>query len=185
MPGKRLTMLTIEHLTADQAVVALDDLVELLQDTVASGAAVGFLPPLSAGAAREYWEGVIADVGHGTRVLLAARDGGTVIGSAQLELASKPNGRHRAEVQKFMVHTRARGQGIGRRMLEALEDAARAAERTLLVLDTRQGDVAEGLYARHGYIRAGAIPQYARSADGTLHTTVLFYRLLEQIHTEG
>ena len=48
-----------------------------------------------------------------------------------------------------------------------------------LVLDTRQGDVAERLYLKQGYIRAGSIPQYARSADGTLHTTVFFYRLLE------
>ena len=172
-------MVTIEQLTAEQAAAALDDLVDLLQDTVAGGAAVGFLPPLAVGAACEYWQGVIADVGYGGRVLLAARDGGPVIGSVQLELASKPNGRHRAEVQKLMVHRQARGQGIGRRLLEAVDDRARAAGRTLLVLDTRQGDVAEGLYERHGYVRAGAIPSYAFSADGTLHTTVLFYRLLE------
>ena len=78
-----------------------------------------------------------------------------------------------------MVHTRARGQGTGRRLMEAIEAAARAAGRTLLVLDTRQGDVAERLYARHGYIHAGVIPNYARSAEGTLDATVFFYRLLE------
>ena len=78
-----------------------------------------------------------------------------------------------------------RGQGIGRRLMEAVEAAAREAGRTLLVLDTRQGDVAEGLYARHGYVRAGAIPMYARSADGTLDATVIFYRLLEQLQTES
>jgi GNAT superfamily N-acetyltransferase len=175
-----LRMLTIEQLTPDQALTMLDDLVELLQDTVASGASVGFLPPLGAVAAREYWEGVLADIGRGARVLLVARDGGRIVGTVQLELALKPNASHRAEVQKLMVHTRARGQGFGRRLMAAVEDIARQAGRTLLVLDTQQGQVAEQLYARHGYTRAGAIPEYARSADGTLHTTVLFYRLLEQ-----
>jgi acetyltransferase len=172
-------MLTIEQLTADQAIAARDDLVELLQDSVASGASVGFLPPLDTGAARDYWEGLLADIGNGARVLLVARDKGHVIGSIQLELASKANAIHRAEVQKLMVHTRARRQGIGRLLLEAVEAAARAAGRTLLVLDTRQGDVAEGVYARHGYTHAGVIPNYARSAEGTLDATVFFYRLLE------
>jgi hypothetical protein len=46
-------MLTIEQLTAEQVATALDDLVELLQDAVASGASVGF-PPLAAGPARQY-----------------------------------------------------------------------------------------------------------------------------------
>ena len=173
-------MVTIEQLTVEQAVAALDDLVELLQDGVASGASIGFLPPLAAGAAREYWESVIADVGGGARVLLVAREGERVIGSVQLELASKANARHRAEVQKLMVHTQARGQGTGRRLMEAVEAVARAAGRMLLVLDTRQGDVAERLYARHGYTRAGVIPHYARSVDGTLDATVYFYRLLDE-----
>jgi ribosomal protein S18 acetylase RimI-like enzyme len=172
-------MLTIEQLDAEQATAALDDLVELLQDAVASGASIGFLPPLAADDARDYWQSVLADIGSGARVLLAARDGGRMIGTVQLELAAKPNARHRAEVQKLMVHTGARGQGIGRRLMEALEDPARAAGRTLLVLDTRQGDVAERLYERHGYIRAGAIPKFALSAEGTLDATVFFYRLLE------
>jgi ribosomal protein S18 acetylase RimI-like enzyme len=172
-------MLTIEQLTAGQAAAALDELVELLQDAVASGASVGFLPPLSSAEARDYWGVVCAAVGHGARMLLVARQGRQVIGSVQLELPAKPNASHRAEVQKLLVHTRARRQGIGRRLMEEVEAAALQAGRTLLVLDTRQGDAAERLYARHGYTRAGAIPQYAQSADGTLHTTVFFYRVLE------
>jgi len=35
-----------------------------------------------------------------------------------------------------------------------------------------------GVLREMGYTRAGIIPQYARSADGMLHETVLFYRLL-------
>jgi hypothetical protein len=63
--------------------------------------------------------------------------------------------------------------------MDAVESAAREAGRTLLVLDTRQGDIAEELYLSLGYTLAGVIPQYARSANGELHATSLFYKLLE------
>ena len=46
------------------------------------------------------------------------------------------------------------------------------------MLDTRQGDPAEALYASLGWVRAGVIPDYARSADGSLHATVIYYKLL-------
>ena len=46
------------------------------------------------------------------------------------------------------------------------------------MLDTEQGSVAERLYEKCGYTRAGVIPRYARSADGSLISTVVFYKLL-------
>ena len=114
-----------------------------------------------------------------TRILLAAIDSIGLIGSVQLDLATMPNARHRAEVMKLMVHRRARHQGVGQVLLRALEDEARAAGRQLLVLDTRVGDAAERLYAKMGYARAGIIPRYARSSSGTLDGTVFMYRWLE------
>lgn len=170
----------IEQLSAAQATLALDDLVELLRDSVDGGASVGFLPPLDRGEARRYWADVIAEVEHGARVLLVAHEGGRVVGSAQLGLASKANARHRAEVQKLLVHSQWRGRGLGRALLSALEQAARRERRTLLVLDTRQGDVAEQLYLTHGYIRVGVIPHYARNGKGGLDPTVFYYRVLPE-----
>ncbi len=102
------------------------------------------------------------------------------MGSVQLALATRGNGLHRAEVQKLIVHRQARHQGIGRALMAALEDTAWQEGRWLLVLDTRQGDAAEQLYEKIGYVRSGTIPQYARSADGSLHTTVFFYKLLDE-----
>ena len=171
-------MITIEELTAGQASTILPDLVELLRDSVAGGASVGFLPPLEIDEARAYWSGVIADMAGGALLLLIARQEGSVAGTIQLALAQKPNARHRAEVQKLMVHTHARRQGIGQALLAAADDAARQTGRTLLVLDTRAGDPSEQLYLKHGYTRVGAIPQYARSTNGELHATAIFYRLL-------
>lgn len=173
-------MAYIETLTAVAARDALNDLAQLLQDAVASGASLGFLAPLDDRAVRSYWQGVIAKIEQGTRLLLVARAAdGLLVGAAQLDMETMPNGTHRAEVQKVCVLRSARGRGIGRQLMEAIETAARAAGRTLLVLDTRQGDVAERLYRRLGYVEVGEIPGYARSSSGALAATVFFYCTLE------
>ena len=171
-------MNVIERLTQAQARAALPELMALLQTVVGGGAAMGFLPPVSETEARAYWEDVVAELDPPKRILLAARAEGRLVGSAQLELAQKLNGRHRAEVQKVMVHQSARRQGLGRALMQAVEAAARELGRSLLVLDTREGDVAEQLYRSLGYIESGRIPYFARGADGSLHTTIVFYRWL-------
>jgi ribosomal protein S18 acetylase RimI-like enzyme len=169
---------TIERLDAAQTAEALPELVCLFQDAVASGASIGFLPPLSTEEAEHYWQKVLAEVRGATRVLLVARRADELAGSVQLDLAQQRNAAHRAEVQKLMVHRASRRQGLGRALMQAAESVAHALGRTLLVLDTRQGDPAEQLYRSLGYVRAGEIPNYARSADGSLHTTIIFYREL-------
>jgi hypothetical protein len=50
-------------------------------------------------------------------------------------------------------------------------------EISLLVLDTRSGDVASDLYLSLGWQIAGTIPCYARSIDNTLHTTTFMYKI--------
>ena len=172
-------MTTVERITAEQARPELDELIELLRDSVDNGASVGFLPPLGDPVARAYWEEVVEEAARGTKILLVARQGDGVVGTVQLAHATKPNALHRAEVQKLLVHTRARRQGIGEMLMAAVEAAAREAGRTLLVLDTRQGDPSERLYLKCGYARAGVIPHYARNERGGLDPTVLFYKLLD------
>jgi hypothetical protein len=61
-----------------------------------------------------------------------------------------------------------------------LESTARRLGRTLLVMDTRQGGEAEKMCESLGYVRYGEVPGYARSGDGRLHTTVFFYRQLDE-----
>lgn len=169
----------ISRLTAPEARGQLPHLAALLQDALLSGASVGFLPPLPTQDALAYWEEVIAALSGQDRLLLIAQADGGLAGTVQLHLASTPNGLHRAEVAKLMVDTRHRRQGIGRALMLAVEAEARHAGRTTLVLDTRLGDPSEQLYLSLGYARAGAIPEYARSADGSLHTTVFMYKLLK------
>ncbi len=157
-------------------------LVVLLQDVVDGGASVGFLPPLSAEEAAAYWESVAAAIKSDGRRLWIARDAaGGIVGTVQLDLERRANGNHRAEVTKLMVLTSARRRGVGRMLMEAAEAEARRLGRTTLVLDTRQGDPSEVLYRGMGWQPAGVIPRYARSADGTLHATAFYYKLLDPL----
>jgi len=82
----------IVALDADTARRSLPELIALLRDAVAGGASIGFLPPLAAHEAATYWDGVLADLATGKRLLIAAVEHGRVIGSVQLELAGRANG---------------------------------------------------------------------------------------------
>jgi acetyltransferase len=175
---ERGAMYTLETIIPEQGQVILSELVTLLQDAVASSASIGFLPPLSEEGAREYWTSVLEDIAQKKRVLLIAHRTGQVVGAVQLELATKANAQHRAEVQKLFVLQDERRRGIGRLLMEAIEPIAREYGRSLLVLDTRLGDNAERLYRKLGYVEAGIIPYYAQNATGTLDAPVIFYKLL-------
>ena len=169
----------VEPLTHAQAPSCRAGFVELLRDVVDGGASVGFLPPLAETEAAAYWDSVAGALNGGGRRLWIARGAdGAIIGTVQLDLAGQVNGRHRAEVMKLMVHSGARQRGIGQALMEAAEAEARRLGRSTLVLDTRQGDPSEKLYRKLGWQLGGAIPLYARSADGTLHTTAFYYKPL-------
>lgn len=156
---------------------SLRDLCHLLQDAVHGGASVGFLAPLGDETAVHYWQHVFDYLSDG-RCLWVAESDGQIIGSVQLELCGKENGRHRAEVQKLLVHSAFRGRGVSTLLMRAAEECARADGRTLLVLDTQAGSVAEAVYRHLGWQPAGQIPDYATTPNGVLHATVYFYKQL-------
>ena len=169
-------MITLTHYSRLDD-VQLGALAQLLQDVVHGGASVGFLAPLSAEEALAYWQGVADELGPLLHCWLAERDG-QLLGTVQLACCGKANGRHRGEIQKLMVHSSARGQGIARLLMQAAETAAHAAGCRTLVLDTASQSVAASLYPKLGWVHAGDIPDFAASPDGTLHTTRYFYKLL-------
>ena len=163
----------IERLGARSA-AAVRGLADLLVDVVNDGASIGFLPPLSVADAERYWRALAKN----EVILFVARRDDAIVGTVHLRLATLPNARHRGEVAKLMVRRDARRHGVARSLMAAAEDAAAAAGRTLLVLDTREGDAANELYRSLGYVEAGRIPKYARNPDGTLATTVVYYKAL-------
>jgi acetyltransferase len=149
----------------------------LVRDAVESGGSIGFVLPLTDSVLAEYAEQVAADVDDGSRIVLLAFDGGEVVGMVQLGLVKWPNGRHRADLQKLIVHTAARRRGVGRALMDAVERVAVEHGRTLLVLDTAGGG-AEELYRSSGWVEIGAVPRYAGLPDGTLVATTIFAKEL-------
>ena len=170
-----------EPLVIRRAASTLDEaeaLADMLLDCVEGGASIGFMDPLPRARAVAFWEGVLALAARGERLVLVAEDAdsGFLVGTVQLVLAMPDNQPHRADVAKMMVHRRARRRGVGAALLQAIEGEARAAGRTLLVLDTVTGSPAERLYVRHGWPRCGDIPGYALFPRGGLCSTTVFYR---------
>ncbi len=169
----------IRRLDAAGARALIDGLAAVLADCVAGGASVNYMAPFSHDAARHAFEGMITDVEHGRRLLLAAFLEGVVVGSVQVVLALPPNQPHRAEIAKLLVSRSARKQGIAQSLMERAETEARAAGKTLLVLDTVTGGDAERLYTRLGWTGVGVIPGFALFPDGRPCATTFFYKRLE------
>lgn len=169
---------TIERLALPASPEDIASLGDLLSDAVNSGSAVSFLAPLEHETATTWWRDQLHSADPNS-IFMVARDGGEIVGTVQLHASWAPNQPHRADIAKLIVHRRARGNGIGKKLMEAIEQEAEQMGYTLLVLDTRRGCEAESLYRKLNWIEAGAIPNFALNADGSgYHDTVIFYKQL-------
>jgi ribosomal protein S18 acetylase RimI-like enzyme len=156
----------------------LDGLADVLRDCVDGGASVSYMAPFSQAEARRAFEGFAEDVERGQRLVLAAFDGETIVGTVQVVFAWPPNQPHRADIAKLLVRRSARRRGVAQLLMARAEEEALAEGKTLLVLDTVTGDDAERLYERMGYQRVGVIPNYALYPDGRPCATTFFYKHL-------
>ncbi|MER7969721.1 GNAT family N-acetyltransferase [Streptomyces sp. NPDC096080] len=157
----------------------VETLADLLVDTVDGGASVGFLAPLDHATALAWWRERAEGVAAGRlAVWVAEDDGHRVLGTVGLDFPGRPNGVHRAEVVKLMVHRDARGRGLGRTLLAAAEESAASTGITLLHLDTETESPAERFYDAAGWTRAGVVPDYAAAPDGVLRPTSIYYKRL-------
>lgn len=155
----------------------INELADVLIDSVEGGASVSFMRPLPRERAVAFWRGVAQGVAAGERALLVAEDAQGICGTVHLVLGQPENQPHRAELSKMLVHRRARCQGAGAALLQAAEATARDCGKSLLVLDTAS-DEAERLYERQGWTRVGVIPGYALLPEGGLCATTVYYRNL-------
>lgn len=155
-----------------------DALVDLLLDAVEHGSSVGFVLPLSRAEAGQYWDGLRPSIAAGSRLLWIACDAAGVTGTVQLELATKKNGLNRGEVQKLLVHTRARRGGVATALMRTVESHALAQDRGLLYLDTEAGSDAEHFYRALGYTCIGGLPDYACSPGGEWRANAIYYKTL-------
>ena len=88
----------------------MEELSKLLKMVVNDGASIGFA---STGTKRR--NKVLA---NSIMILYVAKINNEVAGSIQLQLVTKPNGIHRAEICKLMTHPNFRRNGIGRSLMQ-------------------------------------------------------------------
>jgi len=160
---------------------ATDDVVQglaaLLFDAVEDNAGISFMAGLGLDEAAAWWQKTLSSASP-KAVFLVARDEHGMVGTVQLQPAWPPNQPHRADVAKLIVHRRARGRGIARALMQALERHARDQRLTLLLLDTCKGGAAERLYESLDWVRVGEVPRFALNPDGSPCDTVFFYKEL-------
>lgn len=175
-------MPTISELDAGGLLAHAGELADVLRACVLAGASVGFELPFPHEESRAFWLGLHGALERGERRMFVVRgDDGCIDATLQLVLAGMPNGRHRAELSKMLVHPRARRRGLAQALVMHAEAVAHALGRTLIVLDTCTGEPAEGMYLKLGYERCGEIPQYATMPDGRLGATTFMYKLLPRV----
>jgi GNAT superfamily N-acetyltransferase len=178
-------MTEIVPVSGPELVTYADELAALVVEAVEGGASVGFLAPLDRAAAAIWWRERAAAVEAGSHRVWIARDDERVAGTIGLVKALLPNARHRAEVAKLIVRPSARGRGVGRALLAAVEEWAAAEGLTLLVLDTETESIAERLYRSAGWTPCGSIPRYAADPSGVLKATTFYYKALGRPGASG
>jgi GNAT superfamily N-acetyltransferase len=171
--------ITVRRVGVNEAATCIEALADVLLDCVEGGASVSFMWPLSREKAQAFWRKVVEGVTDNERILLIAETAsGDIVGTVQVIIAMPDNQPHRADIAKMLVHRKARRRGIAQRLMQAADDAAREAGKTVLVLDTVTGGDAERLYQRAGWQRVGDIPSYALMPNGELCSTTYYHKQL-------
>jgi GNAT superfamily N-acetyltransferase len=100
-------------------------------------------------------------------LLVARSDAGDALGMAALNIPT-------AELKRMFVSPAARGTGLGRALLEAVESAARAHGIQSLRLETGEPQVAAiALYERAGYVRIPPFGEYVHDPTSICMEKVL------------
>jgi len=131
----------------------------VLRAVVAAGGAIGYLTPPDRSTTDAWLGGVLHAVRAGDAALAVAQvDGRAEAIGCWTRLRGEPF-THSAEIQKVMAHPDARGHGLGRRIVAALIDRARAAGLETLLLSARGNNHgAIELYEEFGFVVHGRVP---------------------------
>jgi GNAT superfamily N-acetyltransferase len=171
----------IKAITPDEVAALVPRLADLLKDAVDHGAGVNFMAGVTLRETASYWERQLPGFRSGDRAWLVAERDGVIIGTVMCLFAQQPNQPFRAEISKMLVHSAHRRLGVGAMLMSAIEAAALAAGRTLLVLDTVTGSAGDRLYRRMGWTCFGVVPGYAFLPDGTPEAASFFYKQLQPV----
>jgi ribosomal protein S18 acetylase RimI-like enzyme len=155
----------------------LADLCEATEAAIAEGGGFGWVRTPPRDALEKYWQGVLLVPG---RTLFIGRLDGVVCGSSQLVRPPRNNEAQAfsAQLTSLFVAPWARGHGLARGLLAAVEQAALRQGVAILNLDVRATQTAAiRLYDAIGYVRWGTHPAYAR-VEGRIVEGHSYYKRL-------
>ena len=153
----------------------MPELARLHAQAMAAGMALGAAPGVDLPTLELSHRAALAEPG---RIVLVAERDGEVVGMAHLVPSSAANAAHRAEVQRVAVAETARGTGVGRALMRAVEQAALGQGLTLLWLTTHDATDACAFYEAVGYAKLGVMPGYSVRPDGTPAPAAFYFKEL-------
>lgn len=159
----------------------VDQITELLATLVAGGAALGWVDPPDRAEVAELVSALAEAVGSGDAAVSIARgtdSTGTegILGFAYWTRYTRPTHRPHVDVEKVAVDPRTQGQGIGRKLMNALITSAREVGVEVITLDLRGDNTAAiRLYESLGFDRYGLLSDFV--AVGQARYDKLLYNL--------
>ncbi|KAK0627506.1 hypothetical protein B0T14DRAFT_563309 [Immersiella caudata] len=144
-----------------------------------------FLPPLTNEKLLPWWRERIAEANQGSRVIVLLLPetvpgkkamGTDLRGLAMFKLSDVETGTFRGRIDAVLVNQKHRRQGGARALVTALEYEAAKRGRTLLLVDTETGSVAEAAFKKFGYVEVGKIPAYSRALPNGKKGETFFYK---------
>lgn len=160
----------------------LAELVQATEDAIREGIGFNWVVPPGKDVLETYWKGVLVVP---ERVLFVGRLDGTLAASAQLIKPgpSKETMSFSASIEAHFVAPWARGHGLAKLLIEAVEREARSQGFSVLKLSVRQTqDAAIKLYEESGYRHWGTLPYY-EIESAQMIAGRFYYKNLEPIST--
>lgn len=155
----------------------LADLCEATEAAIQEGGGFGWVKVPRRDTVEKYWQGALLVPG---RTVFVARLDGVICGSVQLVRPPRNNEAQEfsAQVMSAFIVPWARGHGLARRLVMAVEDHAAANGIEILNLDIRETqEIAISLFESLDYLRWGSHPAYARIA-GVIVKGYYYYKRL-------
>lgn len=140
----------------------------LIAQMVEEGAALGWIEVPSRAEVGELLADLVLAGEKNDAALVVLRNGpaGEPLGFAYWTRRELETERPHADVGRIAISSRARGGGLGRRLVEKLVDTADAAGIEVLTLDVRGNNhAAMALYERVGFVEYGRLADYIAIAD--------------------
>jgi ribosomal protein S18 acetylase RimI-like enzyme len=136
---------------------------------------IGFPSPLDDREASELLAGLNESLKSGAKYLLIAEAGDQIVAHVILTPHPLPNCAHQVEVSRLMICPSFRGTGLLTQIAQKLVLKSEILGRSLILLDVREGTLAQALWKSWGFKEYGRLPDYAR-VNGKTHAGIFMYQ---------